>query len=252
MQAYQNQIWTTVTHGALAAAVGLVLAGFCAAPASARERLFTPPPGCTAFLTVQSRSCMVSHYWTCDDDPKGTSWRISLDQDGPLYLSHTDREFRWLRNFDLRDGASSTLVIPEDDPASLTELFETGIDSMAFTMNRESSAGTEQQDYIGFDLLTGETVTIDGRTLLVTSFSYEYDTGSGPQRVNGSQTVSEDWHLFFGGIETVTTPDGITFESDSSPMQFAEPGEDGFLTRIPLYDCGDTISALPFTSGDQG
>jgi hypothetical protein len=27
-------------------------------------------------------------------------------------------------------------------------------------------------------------------------------------------------------------------------MEFAEPGESGFLTMQPLYDCGDMMSAL--------
>lgn len=223
-------------------------------PVSAQEgtRLFSPPAGCTAFLTVQSRGCTVSHYWTCEADPPGTSWRAALDGDGPFYLSYTDSEFRWLQNFDLRGGGQSTLVEPEEDPASLTELFATGTDSMVFSMIEEGGARPGRRDYTGFDRLTGETVVVDGRPLLRTEFSYEYETGFGPRRVSGNQYVSRDWRLFFGGTETVTLPSGQTSEGDYSPMEFAEPGEAGFLTMEPIYDCGDTMSALPSPREDRG
>lgn len=203
----------------------------------------TPPPGCTAFLTTQSRGCVVSHNWTCEGDPEGTHWRLSMDEDGPFYLSFTDAEFRWLLSYELRSGAQNTLIQPEDDPASITDLFETGTDSMSFSTIHENGAGQRiQRDYTGFDRLTGDTVQIDGRTLNRTQFSYEYDLGEGPRRVEGGQFVSEDWRMFFGGVEVTTLPNGETRESDSSPMDFAEPGEPGFLSATPLYDCGDMMS----------
>lgn len=216
------------------------------APAMSQDgsRLFQVPEGCTPFLTVQSRSCLVSHHWTCDVDPEGTHWRASLDQDGAFYLSFTDSEFRWLRSWSLRGGGTDTLIEPEQDPASITELFATGSDSMVFSIREETSLGTFQRDYTGFDRLTGETVVVDGRELQVTEFAYEYDTAEGPRQTRGNQFVHEDWRLFFGGLETVTLPSGETFEANYSPMEFAEPGEAGFLTMQPIYDCGDMMSAL--------
>ena len=203
----------------------------------------TPPPGCSAFLTVQSRSCVVSHMWTCEGDPEGTHWRLSMDGDGPFALSFTDSEFRWLLSYDLRGGASTTLIEPEEDPASLTELFETGSDSMVFSTIYDNGAGLRiRRDYTGFDRLTGETAVIDGRVLNRTEFSYEYDLGDGPRRVTGSQYVQQDWRMFFGGLEVTELPGGESFESDNSPMEFAEPGEAGFLSDQPLYDCGDMMS----------
>jgi hypothetical protein len=191
-------------------------------------RLFQVPEGCTPFLTVQSRSCLVSHHWTCDADPEGTHWRASLDQDGAFYLSFSDAEFRWLRSWNLRGGGTDTLIEPEQDPASLTELFATGSDSMVFSIREETSLGTFQRDYTGFDRLTGETITVDGRELQVTEFAYEYGTPEGPRQTQGNQFVHEGWRLFFGGLETVTLPSGETFEANYSPMEFAEPGESGF------------------------
>ena len=86
--------------------------------------------------------------------------------EGPFYLSFTDEEFRWLLSYELRSGAQNTLIQPEDDPASITGLFETGTDSMVFSTIHETEGGSwVQRDYTGFDRLTGETAAIDGRTL---------------------------------------------------------------------------------------
>ena len=215
-------------------------------PAAAQEpaRVFQVPDDCTAFLTVQSRSCLVSHHWTCPANPPGTHWRATLDQDGAFYVSYSDAEFRWLRSWDLRGNSTDTLVEPEEDPASLSELLATGSDSMVFSVREESPRGIFQRDYTGFDSLTGETVTVDGRDLLVTSFSYQFETPEGPRRTEGNQFVHEGWRLFFGGLETTTLPNGETFEGNYSPMEFAEPGEPGFLTMEPIYDCGDMMSDL--------
>ena len=235
-------------HYLIAAALTFLVAGpgalITPTPAQAQGAArVTPPPGCTAYLTTQSRGCVVSHNWICEGDPEGTNWRLSMDQDGPFYLSFTDAEFRWLLSYELRSGAQNTLIQPEDDPASITDLFESGTDSMSFSTIHENGAGQRtQRDYTGFDHLTGETVVIDGRTLNVTQFSYEYNLGEGPRRVEGNQFVSEDWRMFFGGVEVTTLPNGEARESDSSPMEFAEPGEAGFLSATPLYDCGDMMS----------
>lgn len=233
--------------GALRHALCVALLALPAGSVMAQQggaRLFEVPDGCTAFLTVQSRSCIVSHHWTCEGDPDGTHWRAALDEEGAFYLSVTDAEFRWLQSWDLRSGGTDTLIEPEEDPASLTELFATGVDSMIFSIREENGLGTFQRNYTGFDRLTGETVAVDGRELHVTEFAYEYNTPEGPRRTTGNQFVHEGWRMFFGGLETVVLPSGETYESNYSPMEFAEPGEDGFLTLQPFYDCGDTMSAL--------
>ncbi|MEM7722199.1 MAG: hypothetical protein AAF376_07470 [Pseudomonadota bacterium] len=227
-----------------AAVAAMMLAAPLPASAQSEGRLFSVPAGCEAFLTVQSRSCSVSHYWTCSGDPEGTHWRVSMDQDGPYHLAFTDAEFRWLRSWHLRVDVSSVLIEPEEDPASLTELFATGTDAMVFSLTFEGPQGVAQRNYTGFDSLTGEQVVVDGQPLEVTSFAYEYNTPQGPMRQSGNQFVHRDWRLFFGGVETSTAPDGETVESDLSPMEFAQPGEGGFLSTQPIYDCGDMMSSL--------
>ena len=213
-------------------------------PVAAQPEIFEVPAGCTGFLTVQARGCTVNHLWRCEADPAGTHWRIAIDADGPFYLSFTDTEFRWLQSWNLRSGGGAVLVEPEEDPASLTELLETGSDSMVFSLMVEGALGRVQRNYTGFDKLTGDRVTIDGQSLLMTEFTYQYDTGNGTRQVAGNQFVHPDWRLFFGGIETVTEG-ADSFEYDSSPMDFAEPGEAGFLSMTPIHDCGEMMSGGP-------
>jgi hypothetical protein len=223
-----------------------------ATPAAAQSAQFQVPDGCTAFLTVQSRSCIVSHHWICEADPEGTHWRVTLDQEGAFYLNYTDSEFRWLRAFNLRSGLTDTLIEPEDDPASMSALLETGRDTMSFSIRSQSQGSTFQRDYTGYDALTGASVMIDGEELLVTEFAYQWQAESGPRATEGSQFVSPRLGLFFGGIETVATPSGDVLEGNYSPVEFAEPGEPGFLSTEPRYDCGDMMSALSLPLGDHG
>lgn len=228
-----------MVNGAL---LSVVLAG--SAQAQSADR-FQVPEGCTAFLTVQSRSCQMAHYWTCEGEPEGTHWRITLDQDGPFYLNYTDSEFRWLRAFNLRTGSQDTLIEPEDDPASLSELLESGSDTMVFSIRNERPEGIFQRDYTGFDRLTGEQVTIDGRPLMVTEFAYQWETTAGPRATEGTQFVWAERGLFFGGLETVTTPSGDVIEGNYSPVEFHEPGDEGFLGMEPEHDCGVVMGAAP-------
>ena len=236
-------MWPIRKHLMNAAMLGLLSAVPAAAQTGAET--FPVPEGCTAFLTVQSRSCLVSHHWRCDGDPQGSHWRVTLDQDGAFYLNYTDAEFRWLRAFNLRSGSRDILIEPEDDPASLSELLETGSDTMVFSIREERNDGTFRRDYTGFDRLTGDQVTIDGRPLLVTEFTYQWETTGGPRRTEGTQFVWADRRLFFGGVETVTTPGGEVIEGNYSPVEFHEPGDPDFLSMEPEYDCGGIMSAVP-------
>ena len=245
-------IWNgkqTLNVTAAILAAGLLLPS----PAAAQgvNQQFQIPDGCNGFLTVQSRSCTVSHYWTCEADPAGTHWRVALDEEGAYYLSFVDAEFRWLRSFNLRRGNNDTLIEPENDPASLSELLETGSDTMVFSIQEESAQGTFQRDYTGYDRLTGGVISIDGIELEITEFAYQWETGNGPRETEGNQFVSRDLRLFFGGVETVTLPSGDTVEVDYSPVEFAQPGEAGYLATQPLYDCGDMMSGWP-NQGDAG
>lgn len=226
----------------------LLLAGAAALPglpALAQSPKFTPPPGCEAWLTVQMKSCLVSHYFTCADDPEGHRWGATLTEDGPVVLSWLDAEYQWLKTVLLFNGVTETLRQPSDDPASLSELLETGLDSFDFETVTSGAVEGRVHRYQGFDKLTGETVEIDGEPLLVTEFAVtEYVGGDVIYTREGNQFVSERFGLFLGGQETESNGER-TAETDRTPVQFIEPGEPGFLDARPIFDCGAILSRAP-------
>ncbi len=204
---------------------------------------FTLPQGCTAYLTVQSHSCTVSHHFTCEDDPEGWQRRIDLDEEGMVYFGAIDAETQWLESYHMLSGHSERLEAAQADPASLSTLLATGIDTWDFrTLSEE--AGTTR--YVGQDQLTGEHEVIDDVPLEVTEFAitaYDED-GTEIWRSEGREYISREWRMFLSGVSTITVGDE-TWTSDDRPVDFIFPGEAGFLSPVPLRDCGALMSALP-------
>ena len=191
---------------------------------------FYPPEGCTAQLTVQSRSCGLSNIYTCAADAPGENWRVEFDVDGPIFISKIDYETQWLESYDLFPTNREVLVQPADDPASLTELLATGTDAYDFVQTGE----TGPVRVVGFDRLTGEEVVIDGEPLLVTEFDARHETTDGViLEVTGREYVSVRHRRFIAGMYTGDGVNG-TFEYDKSPVDFIYPGEPGFFSRTPL------------------
>jgi len=199
------------------------------------------PAGCTAFLTVQSKECRVSHYWRCEGDDAGDTWHASYDAGGPVSFSHYDKDFQWLDAQNVRDATRDILVEPAEDPASMTELLETGRDTYDFVIREEGPRGTREIRHKGFDELSGQTAVIDGQELLITLFSAtasDADTGDEIYSVVGQQYVLAEERLFFLGRDTFSQ-DGRQITSDGSPLQFLRPGERGFGNVQPAFECND-------------
>ena len=78
----------------------LILACLTAPAAPVLAGTWTAPAGCDAFMTVQSKSCRVSHYYRCSADAPGDQWRVDMDQEGAFFFSRIDREGQWVESFD--------------------------------------------------------------------------------------------------------------------------------------------------------
>ena len=210
---------------------------FLAGPVAAGT--FSPPQGCTAYLTVQARSCMVEHLWTCAGDAPGLQWRGEMNQRGLVYVGQIDAEAQWVQSFFMASGARENLISPAADPASFSNLMETGLDQFDFTLN--TSDGVDR--VVGFDRLAGQDVVIDGERLRRTEYSIRKTDANGQMiyEAEGSEFVSEVHGRFFSGTGNVTQPDK-TYSYDNSPVDFIYPGEPGFLTDTPLYGC-DALAA---------
>lgn len=203
-----------------------------AAPVVAQQS-FAAPEGCTGTLTVQHKGCVMINVWTCEADAAGDQWIALISQSGVFSVQKVDNEFQWIEAYKVT--GNEQLMMPADDPASLSELFDTQIDTWDFTLETED--GTERN--VGYDTLTGETTVIDGEELLNTEYSgrtidqdgVEIDAGS------GRQFVSEKHRLFFFGEAWQNdTPDEIV---DMTPVEFIYPDEPGFFSDTPKYECNE-------------
>ena len=230
-----------------------LITAFALAAFASQAGTFIPPKGCTAYLTVQMKSCEVSHFWTCEGDPEGNHWIISIDGEGPAFLQYLDREFRWLQSFPQGSSISRELIAKEADANSLTELLEKRRDDFDFQQSvLENGKQIAVEHITGYDRLNGTRVTIDGEPLLVTEFEIfvQSDDGSAVVHTTGNQFISERFRLFFQGRETETSG-GEIFYYDDTPVLFVEPGEAGFLVDRPEFGCDAMMSALP-SAGPRG
>lgn len=201
-----------------------------AAPVAAQQS-FAAPEGCTGTLTVQHKGCVMVNVWSCDADAEGDQWIALIGQGGVFSVQKVDSEFQWIEAFKIT--GSEVLQTPAPDPASLTDLFAEQIDTWDFTL--ETEGGIERN--VGYDMLTGETTVIDGVTLLNTQYEGRVLDGDGNEIDAGSgrQFVSEDFRLFFFGESwDAADPSDIV---DMSPLEFIFPGEPGFFTDQPVYEC---------------
>lgn len=208
--------------------------------AAALAQSAQPPEGCTAYLTVQSRGCTVSHYWRCEAGPKGASWQADYDAGGPVSLSLYDNEFQWLDSQYVATATREYLVPPAADPASLSQLLDKGRDTYDFVIREEGPDGIRDVRHEGYDELSGRTVAIDGENLTMTLFSStatDADSGDQIYSVTGVQYILPSERLFFLGRDTFSR-DGSESTSDNSPVRFYRPGESGFGKVTPQYDCG--------------
>ncbi len=208
-----------------------VLAALALATPAVAQQSFAAPEGCEAKLTIQHKGCVVVNVWQCDADEPGDQWMALLSQGGLFSVQRVDREFQWLESFKIT--GDETLITPADDPASLDELFANQIDTWDFTL--DTDLGLER--HVGFDMLTGETVVIDGEELLRTEFQGRTIDADGNEidASNGRQYVSETHRMFFLGETWQADEPGEVL--DFSPVEFVYPDEPGFFTAQPIYEC---------------
>ena len=233
-----------------AAIFGAILTLLASDPVVAQTATpFSPPEGCRLTLTVQERSCSVGLHYICNADPDGDQRVIYFGKGGvPRFISHIDREARWLWSHDPQSGLIDELVEDARDDASLSTLLKTGRDEFDFWT--ESNDG-ERLHHVGFDELTGESVTIDGVALEQTRF--ELTTSDAEGRVlirrKGQQFVSREHGRFYGGPEQSEDWTGATRRDDNTPVQFLSPGDAGFASTEPQFGCESLIVALPEAAG---
>lgn len=219
--------------------IGYALLALCP---SAQAGTFTPPQGCTPEMTVQMLGCTVSNHYTCAADAPGDRWRADFGQNGMFFRSRINSEAEWVESFDVNPDMRKVLEQPQSDPGSLTELLTSGKDSYDFSTLADDG---ERQNVTGFDSLTGETVVIDGVTLQRTQYDAEavHDDDTPAWHTRGHEYVDAARRVFISGRGEWQGEDGGAFlPFDFSPMNFAFPGEKGFMSTTPLFGCDEVLS----------
>lgn len=196
------------------------------------------PNGCAAFLTVQSKQCAVSVYWRCEAGPEGHTYEASYDGDGPVSIALYDADFQWLDR-QYVTTATREYLTDSKDPASMSELLETGHDAYDFVIREEGPDATVDVRHVGFDELSGVTEVIDGVELLETLFAStatNVETGEEIYSVVGKQYIMAEERLFFLGADTFSQ-DGRQITADGGPIRFYRPGDVGFGITTPQFEC---------------
>lgn len=217
------------------AALGLI-AALCLSGVASAQDLFQPPAGCTLYLTAQNRSCVVEHYYRCPDIDPDHQWRASFGADGPHGVARIDGQAQWVSSGPANAPEQTGTLTPIRDAASLDTLLAEGYDDFDFFQRR---IGRPFEQITGFDRITGKT-EIDGEPLFTTEFKVEQRDWQGRLLAvdEGQQYVSATHRRFFGGVQS-RTPTGQKPERfDYTPVEFFYPGEPGFASTVPLYDCG--------------
>lgn len=240
----QREMTKMLRHSALAC-----LSVMLAMPASAGT--FTPPESCELFMTVQSRGCRVSNHFRCTADPAGDQWRADFDQEGIFFQSRINAEAEWVESLEFNPSTRQTLDPGAPDAASFSDLLDSGTDTFAFGLSKNTG---ERTRVTGFDRLTGRSVTIDGITLQETEFQFtETDLmGNLLRESRGNEYIHPDWRLFFSGPSQWNGGDGQFLPLDSSPLQFIFPGEPGFAATQPIFECDATLASLPQSTAPEG
>jgi hypothetical protein len=189
---------------------------------------------CTTIATIQSQQCTVRRVVVCDNNP--VEWRnvAIYGPNGPTSMSIFNADGVQLRSGS-GPGTPQTRLGDQADPVDLPKVFQTGADTFDYLLTHDDSGPTRLN---GKMRSTGETVTIDGRSLiaLVARQTITPDAGE-PMTVDVNYFYDADLQLLItDSVRDATTGE---FKQHRTPVDFILPGESGFEDYVPLYGCED-------------
>ncbi|WP_309667081.1 hypothetical protein [Tabrizicola sp.] len=222
-------------------AIGAVAATL-ALPAAAAD--WAVPPGCSGFLTVQSKECRVSNHYRCSNDSPDRQWQADFDVDGLMLLTQTDAEARQWRIVDPRKGTDLSLDPMSSAIPKLSDLLRYNPDTALEQWM--TGADGKKTFFLGFVQVIDEAVVIDGIALQRTVFNISKSVGD-TRVVSGERGfgfVHPEWRLMFAGAGERFEGDMSNYKPhDGSPVDFVFADEPGFLSTRPIHDCEMMVSS---------
>lgn len=221
---------------------GLALAALIPGRAAMAAGAFHAPKSCTGFLTVQMHGCLVSNHYRCKGDAKGEQWRVDFDDQGPFFATRTNAETEWLETYDLSAATHEVLQPHGKAPASFSDLLKTGTDRYDFVMQADNG---RIEHVTGYDTLTGIKRSVSGVTLEQTDYLTKSVDAKGKLiwKSKGHEWISRELRLFFAGTGLWQDDQGTT-TFDNTPALFLKPGQTGFMSTTPEFDCNTVMSQL--------
>ena len=207
----------------------LTMAALLTMTIAAGAEIFQPREGCVHVVTIQSDACYVRNVVTCPEMGDGLLV-YATGKDGKLVATAFDAD-----GATLFTGPQSAGMLVKDrtDLFSLAALTTGGTDTYDYTMAARDGAIVR---FAGTTTLTGETVEVDGRSLLVT-LTRQTVTPPNAASVESEITAYLDPELALVLTAEARDPATGKVMLRRTPVDFLFPGEDGVLAAEPRIGC---------------
>ena len=216
-----------------------LLAGLSAGvwPAFAAE--LDLPEGCVPYLTVQSVDCEVDIYMRCDK-PSGQYIRIqNYAPHGLDTIEEATDDWSILFSVDVERKTGLVVRQGPQTPISGAAMLSDGLTEFEypvdFYFDRPAPYAVQMT---GIFRMTGETVVVDGHELMVLEnrIRVEIPPPLGPLETIQAGYYSADLDAYMEGSGSLRLGQNVT-PIEAGPARFALPGEPGWLSLKPLFNC---------------
>ena len=198
-----------------------------------------PREACEPVYTVQKRGCEIDHVFLCEVDGERLVRIENIDlEEAPSYSLKTmtgDTVFEW----DEENGPYLLGITENRDPSSTATLLSEGADSVDQDLTIRMppfDTGDGSMSYVAE--MTGAEISDNGVT-------FQEARALGKIR---AYTLEMDFvgYLYVDAARDIVLEGEVTFLIDNlsqsysgAPVTVALPGEPGFLSDRPLFDCGE-------------
>ncbi len=222
----------------------VLLLALTGGPALARDVVF--PRECTPFVTVQSADCTVLAAARCSGE-NGEILRLQVyDESGLINVEEQTLDWSLLFTASPTEGIGIFVDEGPHDELSRDSVERYGEDyfnySVVFAV---PGMGEFETNLTGILISEDELVEIDGHDLDLYRFRFAATLGeNGTLEVDQSAFGSAEFGFFLNG-KGVQRFAGEETDLDSTPVVFFEPGEAGFESADPKFNCGVTDISAP-------